>query len=44
VDSVYVASEAESLMYGVFRDEGTVEFTTEMTRESTTNPLTWEFM
>jgi hypothetical protein len=40
-----MVSEAESLMFGGFRDEGTFAPTTEiLSRESRTNPLTWEVM
>jgi len=40
---VYVVSEAESLIFGGFRDEGTFKLPTEMlSRKSRTNPFTWE--
>jgi hypothetical protein len=37
-------SEAQSLMFGGFMDEGTFEPTKMLSKETRTNPLTWEVM
>jgi hypothetical protein len=45
MDFEYVLLEADSFRFGVFRADGTFEPTTEMlSRDSRTNPLTWEVM